>query len=156
MKLSSDISKKCIACGKEVWPQLATAVITLIHRGDEVMLVRSRNFKGNYYGLVAGFVETGESLEEAVVREIREEVGIEITNLHYFGSQPWPYPCGLMAGFIAEYKSGDVHLQYEELSAGGWFHYKNMPNIPEKLSMARMLIDAWLEKKNLQLVNQKH
>ena len=76
MKLDTPISKRCTECGKEVWPQLATAVIVLIHRGEEVLLVRARNFRGDFYGLVAGFVETGETLEEAVRREVREETGI--------------------------------------------------------------------------------
>ena len=96
MKMHTDISKRCPNCGKEVWPELATAIIVLIHKGNEVLLVHARNFKGDFYGLVAGFVETGETLEEAVHREVMEETGLTITNLKYFGSQPWPYPCGLM------------------------------------------------------------
>ncbi len=145
MKLHTEISKRCTECGKEVWPQLATAIIVLIHRGEEVLLVHARNFRGDFYGLVAGFVETGESLEEAVVREVREETSLEISNLRYFGSQPWPYPCGLMVGFHADYAGGDIHLQRSELSAGGWFRKDNLPHIPEKLSIARRLIDSWLE-----------
>ena len=144
MKLHTEISKRCTECGKEVWPQLATAIIVLIHRGEEVLLVHARNFRGDFYGLVAGFVETGESLEEAVVREVREETSLEISNLRYFGSQPWPYPCGLMVGFHADYASGDIHLQRSELSAGGWFRKDNLPHIPEKLSIARRLIDTWV------------
>ena len=145
MRLHTDISKRCSQCGKEVWPQLATAVICLVQRGDEVLLVHARNFRGDFYGLVAGFVETGETLEEAVVREVREETGIEIRNLRYFASQPWPYPCGLMVGFTAEYASGELHLQRSELSRGGWFKRNALPQIPEKLSIARRLIDHWLE-----------
>lgn len=145
MKMHTDISKRCTQCGKEVWPQLATAVIVLIHRGDEVLLVHARNFKGNFMGLVAGFVETGETLEEAVHREVMEETNLVITNLRYFGSQPWPYPCGLMVGFNADYVSGEIKLQTEELARGAWFTKDNLPQIPEKLSIARKLIDAWLE-----------
>ena len=144
MKLPTDISKRCTNCGKEVWPQLATAIIVLIHRGDDVLLVHARNFKGDFYGLVAGFVETGETLEEAVRREVMEETGLTITNLRYFGSQPWPYPCGLMVGFNADYVSGEVHLQRSELSKGAWFNKNNLPTIPEKLSIARKLLDNWL------------
>lgn len=144
MKMHTDISKRCTQCGKEVWPQLATAIIVLIHRGDEVLLVHARNFHSDFYGLVAGFVETGETLEEAVYREVREETSLKITNLRYFGSQPWPYPCGLMVGFNADYVSGDVHLQKEELSSGHWYRKDNLPHIPEKLSIARMLLDNWL------------
>ena len=113
---------------------------------SEVLLVRARNFRGNHYGLVAGFLETGESLEECVERELREEVGIRIKNLKYFGSQPWPYPFGLMVGFTADYADGDIHLQKEELTEGGWFTRDNMPPIPDKASIARMLIDDWLNR----------
>ncbi len=147
MTMHTQISKKCSACGKEVWPQLATAIIVLIHKGDdEVLLVHAKNFKGNFYGLVAGFVETGETLEEAVHREVMEETGVEITNLRYFGSQPWPYPCGLMVGFEADYVSGNIKLQQSELAAGAWFNRNNLPTIPEKLSIARRIIDAWLSR----------
>ncbi len=147
MKMHTDISKRCTQCGKEVWPQLATAVIVLIHRGDEVLLVHARNFKSDFYGLVAGFVETGETLEQAVRREVMEETCLTIKNLTYFGSQPWPYPCGLMVGYMAEYESGYIHLQKSELSRGAWFRYDDLPHIPEKLSIARKLIDKWLEDK---------
>lgn len=147
-KLETDISKRCTGCGKEIWPQLATAIIVLIHRGDEVLLVRGRNFKRDFYGLVAGFVETGETLEEAVHREVLEEVGLKITNIRYFGSQPWPYPCGLMVGYEADYVSGEIKLQKEEIAKGGWFTRDNLPNIPEKLSIARMLIDKWIDSAN--------
>lgn len=145
MKMHTDISKRCTACGKEVWPQLATAVIVLIYRGDEVLLVHARNFKSDFYGLVAGFVETGETLEQAVRREVMEETGLTIKNLTYWSSQPWPYPCGLMVGFYAEYESGEIHLQQSELSRGAWFHHDQLPTIPEKLSIARKLIDNWLK-----------
>ena len=147
MRMDTEISKKCTECGKEIWPQLATAVIVLIHKGDEVLLVRAKNFRTDFYGLVAGFVETGETLEEAVAREAFEETGVKITNIRYFGSQPWPYPCGLMVGFNADYVSGDIHLQASEIAKGGWFRKDNLPTIPEKLSIARMLLDAWLEEK---------
>ena len=145
MKLHTDISKRCTVCGKEVWPHLATAVIVLVSRGDEVLLVHAKNFRGNFYGLVAGFVETGETLEEAVRREVKEETGLAIKHLHYFGSQPWPYPSALMVGFFAEYDSGDIRLQRSELAAGGWYKKDHLPQIPEKLSIARKLIDHWLD-----------
>ena len=145
MRMDTDISKKCTECGKEIWPQLATAVIVLIHRGDEVLLVRAKNFKRDFYGLVAGFVETGETLEEAVAREALEETGVTITNIRYFASQPWPYPCGLMVGFYADYAGGDIHLQRSELGSGGWFTRDKLPQIPDKMSIARKLIDNWLD-----------
>jgi NAD+ diphosphatase len=149
MRMDTDISKKCTECGKEIWPQLAIAVIVLIHRDDEVLLVRARSFRTDFYGLVAGFVETGETLEEAVAREAIEETGVKLKNIRYFGSQPWPYPCGLMVGFHADYDGGEIHLQRSEIEKGGWFRYDNLPQIPEKLSIARMLLDDWLKKKHL-------
>ena len=148
MKMHTDISKRCTNCGKEVWPQLATAIIVLVSRGDEVLLVHARNFASDFSGLVPGFVETGETLEQAVHREVREETGVTITNLRYFGSQPWPYPCGLMVGFTADYVSGDIHLQRSELSRGGWFRRDHLPTIPEKLSIARMILDHWINSGN--------
>ena len=102
--------------------------------------------KGKWIG-VGGHFEEGESPEECVCREVLEETGITIDNLQYFGSQPWPYPCGLMVGFRADYVSGDIHLQRSELSKGAWFHRDNLPQIPEKLSIARKLIDSWLDEK---------
>lgn len=144
MKMQTEISKKCEHCGKQVWPSLATAVIVRINRGEEVLLVHARNFKGDFFSLVAGFVETGETLEEAVKREVMEETGLTIKNIRYFASQPWPYPSGLMIGFTAEYESGELKLQREELSAGSWFTRDNLPQMPEKLSIARRLIDDWL------------
>ena len=94
-------------------------MIALIQIGDEVLLVRGKNFCSNFFGLVASFVETGETLEEAIAREALEETGIKIRNIRYFGSQPWPYPCGLMVGFNADYESGTIHLQESELTKVG-------------------------------------
>ena len=107
-------------------------------------MVHARNFRGNFHGLVAGFIEVGETLEECVRREVREETGLEIKELRYFASQPWPYPSGLMIGFTATYAGGSLKLQAEELSTGAFFSKDNLPEIPRKLSLARKLIDAWL------------
>jgi NAD+ diphosphatase len=147
MQWNTPISKCCQQCEREIWPQLNTAIIVLVHRGDEALLVKAKNFKRNYHGLVAGFVETGESLEECVCREVREETGLAITNIRYFGSQPWPYPMGLMIGFHADYVSGEIALVDGELSEAAFFSRDNLPAIPDKMSMARMLIDDWLMKK---------
>ena len=95
---------------------------------------------------VGGHFEKGESPEDCLRREVMEETGLHITNLHYFGSQPWPYPCGLMVGFTADYDSGKIHLQRSELSKGAWFDRHHLPHIPEKLSIARQLLDDWLKK----------
>lgn len=145
MEWSSAISKRCTQCGEEIWPKLNTAIIVLIHRGEEALLVKAKNFRRDYYGLVAGFVETGESLEECVAREIYEETSLRVTNIRYFGSQPWPYPMGLMIGFHADYVEGDIALLDGELRDAAFFRRDNIPAIPGKMSMARMLIDDWLQ-----------
>lgn len=153
MHRATDISKVCTACGREVWPSPTTAVIVLIERpspdgrreDDEVLLVQSHNFRGDYYGLVAGFVETGETLEDVARREILEETGLHVQRLRYFASQPWPFPSVLMVGFFAQYAGGEVRLQTSELRKGGWFKRSALPAIPGAVSLARRMIDAWQE-----------
>lgn len=148
MKRTTVISKQCTHCGKEVWPQVSPAIIVRISRGDKILLVHAKNFRrSEMYGLVAGFVETGETLEECVKREVEEEVGLTIGNIRYFGSQAWPYPCGIMIGFTADYVSGELRLQKEELSNAGWFDRENLPPIPDKMSIARKLIDNYIEER---------
>lgn len=145
MHFNTNISKLCPNCGREEWPLLATAIIVRITRGkDEILLAKARNFVRDFYGLIAGFVETGETLEQAVAREVLEETGLQVRNIKYFASQPWPYPCGLMVGFTAEYAGGTIHIQREELKEVTWFNRNHLPNIPEKLSIARRLIDDWI------------
>lgn len=147
MKLHTDISKRCVNCGKEVWPSLAVAIIVAVTRnsGKELLMVQSKNFRGDYYGLVAGFVETAETLEECVRREVEEETGIRVDNIRYVASQSWPYPSGLMVGFTAEYVGGELAIQHSELKKGGWFTVDSLPPIPGKVSLARFLIDKWRE-----------
>jgi NAD+ diphosphatase len=140
----SPIAKKCPECRQEYYPRISPAIIVRITRGDEILLVHARNFRGDYYGLVAGFLEVGETLEDCVRREVMEETGLTITNLRYFGSQSWPYPSGIMLGFTADYVAGEVHLQREELSKGQFFDRNHLPAIPKRLSLARVLIDDWL------------
>ena len=139
------IMKRCPHCGYELYPPISTAIIVLIRRGEEVLLVHARNFRGTFYGLVAGFLEPGETLEQCVRREVMEETGIRIRNITYFDSQPWPYPSGLMVGFTADYESGHIKLQDNELSAGAFYHKDRLPELPQKLSIARRLIDWWLQ-----------
>lgn len=157
MEFHTAISKRCTVCGKEVWPHVSPAIIVRIRRKaeydangqeirpEQVLLVHARNFRrADYYGLVAGFVETGETLEECVRREVQEETSIVIENLQYFGSQPWPYPSGIMVAFTADYVSGEVHLQETELSRAGWYDRQHMPPVPDESSIARWLIDDWV------------
>lgn len=144
MKRHSAISKICSSCGKEIFPQLIPAVLVLVLKKDKALLVHARNFKRPFYGLVAGFVETGESLEECVVREVKEETSLEIKNIRYYGSQAWPYPANLMIGFVADYKSGNVQWADGELSDGGFFGLDNIPLLPSMPSLARQMIDSWI------------
>ena len=145
MEWASSISKRCTRCGEELWPKLNTAIIVLVRKGEEALLVKAKNFRRDYYGLVAGFVETGESLEECVAREVMEETGLRVANIRYFASQPWPYPMGLMVGFQADYAGGDIALRDGELRDAAFFTRDTIPAIPGKMSMARMLIDDWLD-----------
>ncbi len=141
------IAKKCPICNQEFYPRISTATIVLIKRDDSILLVHARNYQSKVNGLVAGFLEVGETLEECVHREVREETGLTIENIRYFGNQPWPYPSGLMVGFIADYADGEIKLQDEELTAGAFYTRDKLPEIPHKLSIARQMIDAWLDGK---------
>lgn len=140
----SPISKICPQCRAEYFPPLSPAIIVLVRKGNEALLVHARNFTRPFFGLVAGFVETGESLEEAVTREVMEETSLRITNLRYFGSQSWPYPSTLMLAFTADYAGGELKFADGELSDGGFFSPKSLPQLPSPPSISRQLIDAWL------------
>lgn len=140
-QLSHERAKRCPKCGLVNYPRLSPAIIVLVSRGEEVLLARAPRFPIGMYSVLAGFVEPGESLEETVVREVREEVGIEVKDIRYFGSQPWPFPNSLMIGFTATYASGDVVIEPQELVEAGWFTKHNLPQIPPKSSIARKLID---------------
>lgn len=144
---SDFVEKKCPKCGHLSYPPLAPAIIVRVEKGaDEILMVRAKNFRSDHYGLVAGFLEPGESLEECVERELMEETHIKVKNIKYEGSQPWPFPCGVMVGFSAEYESGEIIKQEEELVDAQFFHRDNLPKLPDGMSIARQLIDAWLTK----------
>jgi NAD+ diphosphatase len=120
----------------------------LIHRDDQILMARSPHFPPGVYGLIAGFVEAGESVEEAVHREVKEEVGLAIKNLRYFGSQAWPFPDSLMIGFFAEYESGDLLIDHSEIEEAGWYHYDQLPGHPSvTISIAYKLIKAFIAEK---------
>lgn len=151
----SKIGKKCPECGNEIFPAISPAIIVLVQKDNSVLMVHARNFRGTFRGLIAGFAEPGESLEQCVEREVMEETGLKIKNLKYFGSQPWPYPSVMMIGFTAEYLSGDLKLQDEELDFGHFFTLDNLPELPKKLSLARKLMDWWIEKQKTGNMNNK-
>ena len=135
---------RCPECGLLRFPQLSPAIITLVHRADEVLLARSHRFPEGLYSALAGFVEPGETVEGALIREVEEEVGLRVTNLEYRGSQPWPFPNSLMLGFFAEYESGDIVLEEAEIAAADWFPVDELPNIPGPISIANRLITSWV------------
>ena len=143
--------KECPDCGELFYPRISPAVIVLIRKGHEVLMARSPNFMPGLYGLIAGFVEPGESAEAAVIREIREEVGIEVRNITYFGTQAWPFPNSLMIGFTAEYDSGDIQPDGFEIEDAKWFSVENLPVLPGKISIARKLIDSFLKEEGLEV-----
>ena len=143
---TAERAKECPRCGLLHFPRLAPAIIVLVERGRELLLARSRHFLPEMYSVLAGFVEPGESLEEAVVREVKEEVGVDIKDIKYFGSQPWPFPHSLMIGFTATYAGGEISIDDAEIEDAGWFTVDKLPRIPGKISIARKLIDWFLQK----------
>jgi NAD+ diphosphatase len=148
---AAERAKECPKCGLLHFPRLAPAIIVLVERGNELLLARSRHFMPGMYSVLAGFVEPGESLEEAVLREVTEEVGISIKDIKYFGSQPWPFPHSLMIGFTAAYAGGKISLDESEIEDAGWFTADNLPRIPGKISIARKLIDWFVDKQRSHL-----
>jgi NAD+ diphosphatase len=139
-------ARRCPECGLLAFPRLAPAVITLVERDGKALLARGRTFGVPMYSCIAGFVEPGETLEQAVRREVREEVGIGLGRVRYFSSQPWPFPHSLMVGFLAEWESGEIRIEPDEIVDAGWFGPDELPAIPPKLSIARSLIDDWLQR----------
>ena len=142
----NDRAMVCSTCRVFSYPRLSPSIIVLVHRGQDVLLARNHRFPEGMYSTLAGFVEPGESIEETLGREVNEEVGVNVNNLEYLGSQPWPFPNSLMLGFHAEYESGEIVLQEEEIADAGWFACDDLPNIPGKTAIARWLIDDYLEK----------
>lgn len=134
--------KRCGGCGHEHYPHIHPCVIVLIRRGEEFLLARKSEWAPGRYSLVAGFVDFGESLEECVAREVFEETGLKVRDVRYVGSQNWPFPSQLMAGFVAQYESGDISVDGDELEDAQWFSRDRMPQaIPPARSIARWIID---------------
>jgi len=141
-------ARRCPVCGLLAFPRLAPAIITLIERDDgQALLARGRTFPIPMYSCLAGFVEPGETLEEAVHREVFEEVGLAIDNVRYWASQPWPFPHSLMLGFNADYAGNDIVIDPKEIVDAQWFSVDDLPNIPPGISIARRLIDDWVERR---------
>ena len=140
----ADGGKRCSTCGKVFFPKISPAIIVLVSRGDRMLLAHNAKSPPGRHGLVAGFVEAGETLEETVRREVMEEAGIEIGEPRYVSSQPWPFPDSLMLGFEAEYRSGEAKPDGVEIDNLGWFSASDLPAIPQPGSVARTLIDRFI------------
>lgn len=134
-------AKVCARCAHEVYPRISPCTITAIHDGSRILLVRTPFFPPGRFGLVAGFVDPAESLEDCVRREAREEVGLELRDVSYLGSQPWPFPHQLMVGFVARADPAEPRLLDGELAEAAWFHPDALPQLPPRLSIARSLIE---------------
>lgn len=133
-------ARTCAVCKKQYFPQLEPAIITLVSKGDEILLARHKNRGDGIYSCVAGFVEMGETIENAVRREVLEETGIRVKNIRYVGSQAWPFPDQLMLAFKAEYEGGEIKIQENELSDAAWFKKDKLPRTPSPGSVAYNLI----------------
>lgn len=142
VRKSGELSMRCPSCGLLAYPRISPAVMVLVRDGDRLLLARSPHFRPGVFSALAGFVEAGETLEECAVREVREEVGIEIANLRYFHSQPWPFPDSLMVAFFADYAGGAITPDPNEIEAADWFSLDALPLLPEPISISRRLIDA--------------
>ncbi|MDR1243291.1 MAG: NAD(+) diphosphatase [Deltaproteobacteria bacterium] len=148
----SAISKKCPACGKELFPPVSVAILVVVSRknslapgGDEILLGRAHRAAGIFHSLLAGFLEAGETLEACVRREVLEETSLVVNNIRYFGSQPWPHPSNLMAGFFADYVSGEIKIQESELLSADFFRRDGLPpDLPHEFSLSRRLINWWV------------
>ena len=146
-RVPGERGRRCASCDLSAYPRVSPAIIVLIERDDRILLARGRAFVPRRFGIIAGFVEPGESLEDAVRREVHEEVGIDIDHIDYFGSQPWPFPHGIMIGFRATHLDGEITLGDGELAEAGWYGADDLPEIPAKLSIARRLIDDWASRR---------
>lgn len=141
-------ARRCPRCGLTSYPRISPAIIIAVTRqtaeGEQILLARNHRFPAGRYSIVAGFVEAGETLEECARREVMEEVGVQIANIRYFGSQPWPFPNSLMIGFTADYTGGEISLEDSEIAEACWFLPDAMPQLPPNFSIARRLIDDFL------------
>ena len=146
--VSGELAKKCTRCGLLHYPRLSPAIIVLVRDGSRILLARSPGFPEGMYSVLAGFVEPGESIEETIRREVQEEVGIDVANPRYFGSQPWPFPNSLMIGFTADYAGGELEIDPNEIEDAGWYEpsRSKLPPLPPRVSIARAMIDDFLSR----------
>jgi NAD+ diphosphatase len=145
----------CPACKLSSYPRVAPAVMALIKREKQLLLARSPHFPPGMYSALAGFVEPGESLEQCLMREVGEEVGVRVEKLRYFASQPWPFPHSLMIAFVCEWRDGELKLQDSEIEDAKWFEVLQLPKLPSRISIARRLIDSVCQELSEQSNEQK-
>jgi NAD+ diphosphatase len=138
----SERSRECPACKLIVYPRVAPAMMALVTRGKELLLARSHRFTSGVYSALAGFVEPGETIEDCIRREVREEVGVDVGDIHYFASQSWAFPHSLMIAYTADYAAGEIRVDDEEIADARWFALDALPKLPANVSIARRLIDA--------------
>lgn len=138
-------AKVCPGCGIVSFPRMSPAIIVAVVREKKILLAHAARFPGAMYSVLAGFVEPGESLEECVRREVKEEAGVDLKNIRYFGSQAWPFPNSLMVGFTAEHAGGEITTDGKEIVDARWFTADHLPTIPDKISISRKLIDWFVE-----------
>lgn len=138
--------KACPKCKIDYFPKISPAMIVLVEDGDQLLMARHSRLPPGMYALIAGFLEPGETLEQCVQREVFEETGLEVDDIRYFGSQPWPFPHQIMLGFFARKRAGEIQVDLEELEDARFFSRNDLPMLPPPISIARRLIDAWLEK----------
>ena len=144
----NEMAKVCPKCNHVMYPVICPAIIVGVIKGDKILLAHNKAFKNNMYSLIAGFVEAGEDLKSTVKREVFEEVGIKIKNIKYYKSSPWSFPNSLMIGFFAEYESGEIKVDGNEILHANWYTKDNFPpNIPEKFTIARKIIDGFVDRK---------
>ncbi len=139
---ANERAKECPACGLVAYPRVSPAMMALVTRGRDILLARAHRFPPGMYSALAGFVEPGETIEDCIRREVREEVGVEVGALTYFASQSWAFPHSLMIAFTAEYAAGDIRLDDAEIAEARWFPADALPKLPPSVSIARRLIDA--------------
>lgn len=146
-RVEGERAMECPQCQLRQYPRLSPSMIVLISRGDEILLARSARFTPGVYSTLAGFVEPGESVEQCVEREVFEEVGVQVNDIQYQGSQSWPFPHSLMLGFHARYLSGEIRCQPEEIEDAGWFSIHDLPPLPSSRSIARYLIELYVARR---------
>ncbi|HLP60224.1 MAG TPA: NAD(+) diphosphatase [Candidatus Deferrimicrobium sp.] len=144
-RVETERAKICPECRLINYPRISPSMIVAVIKEDKILLARSTQFKSGFYSVLAGFVEPGETLEECVIREVKEETNIDVKNIRYFGSQPWPFPHSLMVGFIADYAGGELIIDKKEIVDAAWFPADNLPEIPGRISISRQLIDWFIE-----------